>query len=154
MATPKSIIDSVRRPLLGAVFAVWKDGRVLLAQRDNLPFEGAWSLPGGTVEAGETIEQAALRELEEETGVVAKPIGLATYLDVIGRSDDGALKHHFVVVVLAGLYESGSPYAGDGTKAVDWVIPAEVASRRTTDNLGHAIEAAHAVYLRHLLETS
>jgi 8-oxo-dGTP diphosphatase len=68
-----------------AVDAVWvAEGRILLVRRGRPPFRGRWALPGGFVELGETVEQAALRELEEETGL--RPVGLRL-LGVYSRPD-------------------------------------------------------------------
>ena len=61
-----AIPDDIVGPRLGVSVAVWRDGKVLLVQRGKAPFEGAWSLPGGSVEAGETVAEAGLRELMED----------------------------------------------------------------------------------------
>ncbi len=150
MASTSPISDSTRRPLIGASIAVWRDGQVLLAQRDRPPFAGTWSLPGGSVEVGETVEAAALREAKEETGVNARSLGLATYLDVIRKDEAGDIAHHFVLLVFAGAYESGKAYAGDGTRAVCWVKPERIAGLETTARLGDAIAATQDVYRRSL----
>ncbi|WP_164107913.1 NUDIX domain-containing protein, partial [Serratia marcescens] len=62
------------RPMVGASIAVIRDGRVLLAQRANEPMRGVWTLPGGVVEAGERLAEAALRELMEEVGLTAEVV--------------------------------------------------------------------------------
>lgn len=146
MASTSLISDSIRRPLIGASIAVWHEGRVLLAQRDRPPFAGAWSLPGGSVEVGETVEEAALREAKEETGISARSLGLATYLDVIREDETGSITHHFVLMVFAGTYQSGDAYAGDGTRAVRWIEPNTITSLETTAQLGDAIAATEALY--------
>ena len=72
-------------PKLGVSAAIWRDGKVLLAQRGKEPLKGVWSLPGGSVEHGEEIRKAALRELKEETGVDAELFGVVDVADVIRR---------------------------------------------------------------------
>lgn len=141
MASDKAIADSAKRPLVGASIAVWRDGAVLLIERSREPFKGLWSLPGGRVEAGETAEAAALRELREETGVAATSLGLATHLDVIGRDASENVIHHFVLLVFAACYADGTPVAGDGVRSVRWVAPSALGALRTTPNLGQAIAA-------------
>ena len=71
------------KPVLGASACVWKDGKVLVAKRGKAPNFGLWSLPGGHVELGETLQQAAARELHEETGVEADLAHLVDCLNFI-----------------------------------------------------------------------
>jgi 8-oxo-dGTP diphosphatase len=73
------------RPILAASVAVFRDGRVLLAARTAPPYDQVFSLPGGLVEPGESLEQAALRELTEETGVTAGIVGFAGHVEIIER---------------------------------------------------------------------
>jgi len=131
------------RPIVAASVAVFdENGAVLLIQRARLPFAGAWTVPGGTVEPGETLAQAALRELHEETGVAADMIGLATMMDVIGRDDDGRLLHHFVLAVHAARYASGAAHAGDGVLDVAWRRPDALGGLPLTPDLDRALVAA------------
>ena len=82
------------RPIVGASIAVIRDGRVLLAARANEPMRGVWTLPGGKVEAGETLAEAALRELREEVGLEAQVVGVLTPTEIIERDDAGRARHH------------------------------------------------------------
>ncbi|MGV6850187.1 MAG: NUDIX domain-containing protein, partial [Marinibacterium sp.] len=68
-------------PRLGALAVVLRDGHVLLARRANPPDAGLWGFPGGHVEPGETGLAAAVRELAEETGVIARPVDYLTNID-------------------------------------------------------------------------
>lgn len=133
------------RPVLGASIAVFRDGKVLLAQRGRPPLEGVWSLPGGVVELGETLEEAALRELAEETGVTAESAGLAGHVDVIRHDEAGRVERHFVVVALAGRYVSGEPFCGDGTLAVRWVPLDEMERLALTEGAAPIIRRAAAL---------
>ena len=79
------------RPTLAVSTAVFRDGRVLIARRGAEPGLGLWSLPGGRVEAGETLADAARRELMEEVGVEAVILGLAAIREIIRRDADGTV---------------------------------------------------------------
>lgn len=133
--------DAVR-PTLAASAAVFRAGRVLLARRPGDPGPGLWSLPGGRVEAGETLAEAARREVMEEVGVEAEIVGLAAALDVILKDPGGALKAHFVVVAHAALWRSGEPQTGAEAAEVGWFLPQEVAALPATSGLAPVVAEA------------
>ena len=83
------------RPVLAALAVVVEGHNVLLVRRRNPPDAGLWGYPGGHVEAGETALAAAVRELAEETTVLADPVGYLANLDTILPGADGRLAHHF-----------------------------------------------------------
>ena len=91
--------------------AIFRDGRVLIAERAKGPMSGVWSLPGGHVEAGETTRVAALRELREETAVEATLDGLVDVVDVIRHDGDGNLAVHYILTVFHGTWRAGEPVA-------------------------------------------
>ncbi len=130
------------RPVLAASVAVFRGGQVLLARRAAAPGSGLWSLPGGRVEPGETVAEAALRELDEEVQVRAQIVGLAGVLDVILKDSAGALTGHFVVVAHGGLWLEGEPQTGAEAVEVGWFHPHEVAGLTTTDGLARMVSAA------------
>lgn len=107
-----------RRPVLGALAVVVEDGRVLLVRRLNKPDAGLWGYPGGKVEWGETVAEAAVRELAEETGVRAEALDFLTLVDVIGGAppDD----HHFALAAVLCRRLSGDPAAGDDVSDAAW----------------------------------
>ena len=121
------------RPIV-AVGAVILDGdRVLLIQRGQEPLKGEWSLPGGAVEIGETLEAAVAREVREETSldVVVGPV--VEVLDSIRRDPSGRAEYHYVIVDYACLVRGGTPTAAvRGTDAADvrWVPVDELAQYR------------------------
>lgn len=110
-----------RTPLLGAIAVVLHKDHVLLAQRGKSPGKGLWGYPGGHVEWGETALEAAARELHEETGIVAKPEGYLTNIDVLQRSVDGTAQVHYLLAAVRCTYISGMARAADDVTAVRWV---------------------------------
>ena len=113
---------------VGAV--VVDDERLLLIRRGRGPASGQWSVPGGRVEGGETVAEAVLRELAEETGLEGVCGGLLGWVERIG--DD----HHFVILDFeVEVLEPGTPVAGDDAAEVAWVPLADVAELDLVDGL-------------------
>lgn len=113
--------DYPDRPLVGIGIAVLRPGAVLLVQRGRPPSLGAWSLPGGAQELGETAEQAARRELLEETGLTVGELRLAAHADSIHRDPDGRVRYHYTILDFAALWGSGEPAPGGDVTALAWV---------------------------------
>ncbi len=135
------------RPVLAASVAVFRpDGRVILATRVQPPAAGVWSLPGGKVEAGETLEEAALRELDEEVRVKARIVGFNRHVEIIHRNDDGRIGHHFVIASFVADWVEGEPETGPEAGAVMWADPFSLKGLPTTRQLGEAVRAAHAIW--------
>lgn len=111
------------RPFLAASVAVFREGRVLLAQRMGGAGAGQYSLPGGMVELGERLEEAALRELKEETGVCARLAGMVDYVEVIVRDADDRVRNHATVIVFAGHWQAGEGETGPEAGDIRWVDP-------------------------------
>lgn len=130
------------RPTLAASAAVFRGGRVLLARRGFAPGLGLWSLPGGRVEPGETLAEAAAREVREEVGVEAEIIAVAAALDFIGHDDAGALTSHFVVIAHAALWRDGEPQPGPEATEIGWFLPQDVGRLATTRGLADVVRAA------------
>ncbi len=123
------------RPFLAASCAVFRDGKVLLASRGRPPWVDVYTLPGGLVEIGETLEQAALRELHEETGVTAEIVALTGHSDVIVRDDEGKVRTHFLVASFACRWISGEGEPGEELPVMLWADAARAASLTLTPNL-------------------
>jgi 8-oxo-dGTP diphosphatase len=133
------------RPFLAASVAVLRDGAVLLVARGRPPLQGIFSLPGGLVEPGETLAEAALRELREEVGVEAEMIGFVGPVEIIERDEAGRAKHHFVVCAHAARWLAGEPALGPEALAIRWVAPDEVAALPTTAGLPAIVAGAFAL---------
>lgn len=132
------------RPFVGASIAVIRDGRVLLASRAHEPMRGVWTLPGGLVEAGETLAEAALRELSEEVGVTAEVVGVLSPTEIIVRDGEGRARHHYVVHPHAALWRGGEPVPGPEALGVRWAALAEIADLETTPGLIGTLREAFA----------
>lgn len=133
------------RPFLAASVACFRDGRVLLASRGKPPMEALFSLPGGMVEPGETLGEAALRELREETGVVAKLVGFVAPVEVIERDPDGRVRLHVVIAAHAARWVSGEAQTGPEAREIRWVTLAEIGNMPTTPGLPAVLERAFAL---------
>jgi mutator protein MutT len=86
------------RPFVGVGAVIVSDGKVLLVKRGREPLAGQWSLPGGAVEVGETLEECLVRELREETGLDVEVGPVIEVFDRITRDDEGRVEYHFVLV--------------------------------------------------------
>lgn len=113
----------ISRPVLAASIAVFRDGKVLLAQRAKAPALGLYSLPGGRIEPGETLRDGVLRELMEEVGLVAEVIGFIDHVEHIEHGPDGALKAHAVIAAFAGRWRAGEAMLSDEVSDLRWVNP-------------------------------
>ena len=108
--------ENPARPIVGAGAVVMKDGDVLLIRRGKAPKLGSWSLPGGAQELGETIEEAVIREVFEETGLQVRILSLLDVIDLIERDRDGIRYHYTLIDYLAEM--TGGTLA-PGTDAAD-----------------------------------
>ncbi len=108
------------QPRVGVAAVVWRAGRVLLIQRNQPPKSGEWSLPGGSLELGETLAAGAAREVLEETGCVVTVGPVITAAELIDRDDGGAVRFHYVLVDLVATWVSGEAHAATDAGAVAW----------------------------------
>lgn len=113
-------------PLVGVGAVVIEDGRVLLVKRGHPPLAGEWSIPGGVMELGETLREAAIREAREETCLTVEPADLLGVYDRVLRDDEGRTLYHFVLIDFLCRRVSGEARAADDADEVRWFAPAEV----------------------------
>ena len=113
-------------PMVGVGVVVWKDETVLLIQRGKPPRAGAWSLPGGRQELGETTREAGVREVLEETGVKIEIKDLIDVVDTINRDDSGRVRMQYTLVDFWAEWKSGEPTASTDAADARWVHPEDL----------------------------
>jgi ADP-ribose pyrophosphatase YjhB (NUDIX family) len=114
------------RPVVGVLAVVLRDARALVVRRANPPLAGRWGFPGGVLKLGETVAEGAMRELLEETGVVADAVGPLTVIDTIDRDDEGRVRYHYTLVAVRAVWRSGAGVAADDADEVAWLTRAEI----------------------------
>ena len=107
-------------PIVGVGAVVVKNGQVLLVRRAHPPNAGQWSIPGGSVELGETLAQAAAREVREECGIEVQAGPVLATCDLILRDEQDRIRYHYVLLDIAAHYLSGSPVAATDALATRW----------------------------------
>src|SRR5688500_12512739 len=115
------------RPIVGVGGVVVQAGRALIVKRAHEPRKGEWSLPGGLVELGETLIEAARREIKEETGLDVEVGEVIEVFDRVHRLD-GRIQYHFVIVDYLCRPIGGTLQAGDDAEGVAWVTADEIAA--------------------------
>ena len=119
-------------PLVAVGAVVFNKGKLLLVLRAKPPAENYWTIPGGCVELGETLQEAAEREIREETGLTIQAREPVYTFDLIERDANGAILFHYVIVDLAAHYVSGELRPGDDATDVCWASFKEVKSLKVS----------------------
>jgi len=132
------------KPILAVSAAVVRDGHVLIVRRTRQPAGGIYTLPGGVVEAGETLFEAVVREVQEETGLEIAPVALAGFREMITRDGDGKVSRHFVILPFAARWVAGEVRLNSELDDARWLRPADIAGLETTEGLGEIVAAAFA----------
>jgi ADP-ribose pyrophosphatase YjhB (NUDIX family) len=125
--------------------AIVRAGQVLVVRRARAPADGLFSLPGGVVEIGETLVQAVIREVAEETALTIEPVGLAGYREAIARDRDDRVERHFVILPFAARWLAGEPVLNEELSQARWLHPAELAGLPTTPGLAEIVANAFAL---------
>lgn len=111
-----------QRPVIGVGAIVWRGDQVLLVRRGRPPRKDEWSLPGGRQEWGETVSEAARREVREETGVEIDVRDVVAVVDLIDRDEaDDSIRFHYTLVDVLAEWRAGEAHAGDDAAEVAWV---------------------------------
>jgi len=130
------------RPIVGVGAVIVDGGRVVLVRRRYEPLKGRWSLPGGAVEVGETLEGALAREMAEETGLQVEVGPVIDVFDRITRDEARRVRYHFVLVDYLCRPASGALRAGSDVDDAIWVNAAALAAYELTDKATAVIEQA------------
>ena len=130
------------RPYLAVSAAIFRDDRVLIVRRGRPPAHGLYTLPGGGVELGETLEQAVIREVREETGLAIAPIGLVGFREAIARDAAERVERHFVILPFAARWIAGEVALSEELAEAHWRKPDELAGLKTTEGLAEIVAAA------------
>ena len=120
------------QPVVAVGAIVFRDNRVLLVRRGQPPSQDLWAIPGGRVEIGETLQEAAEREILEETGFTIKALDPVYTFDYIERDGSARTRYHYVIVDLMANYVGGEPRAGDDASAARWVSSDELAALKVS----------------------
>ncbi len=123
------------RLMVGVGVLIEKDGRYLLIKRAADPDKGMWSVPGGLVEVGERVRDAAVREALEETGLRVELVDRLGVVDKIMRDDEGRVRYHFIIVQFLARIVEGEVKAMDDALEARWAEPSEFRSYELTASL-------------------
>jgi ADP-ribose pyrophosphatase len=126
------------RAAVGAV--VIEKGKVLLVKRKYPPKMGKWAIPGGSVNLGESLQEAAEREIREETGLIIRAKKPICTFDLIEQDPSGKILFHYVIVDLLADYMSGNPHPADDVSDTGWFSPKEVVGLDMTENTRKLLE--------------
>ena len=109
------------QPIVGIGAVIVKEDKILLEKRKNSPGRGKWSIPGGLVELGESLEQAVIRELKEETCLDATELSLVDVVDDVELDDKGKVRYHFVIIDYCAKVKKGVPKAASDAGELRWI---------------------------------
>jgi 8-oxo-dGTP diphosphatase len=130
------------RPFLAVSAAIFRDGRVLIVRRARPPAHGLYTLPGGGVELGETLEAAVVREVREETALAIEPVELVGFRQAIAQDAAGRVERHFVILPFAARWIGGEVSLNEELVEAHWLEPEQISGLKTTEGLAAIIAAA------------
>lgn len=130
------------RPFLAVSAAIFRDGKVLVVRRARKPALNLYTMPGGVVEAGETLAEAVAREVREETSLEIEVLSLAGHREAVMHDKEGRVERHFVIMCFAARWVSGEPTLNEELDEAHWLLPAEITGLRTTDGLAEIVADA------------
>ncbi len=115
-----------KHPLVGVGAIIIEDSRVLLVKRAHPPLQAQWSIPGGVLEVGELVRDAAIREAREETGLIVEPADLLGVYDRVLRTADGRVQYHYVLIDFLCRRVGGELQAASDAAEVGWFTREEL----------------------------
>ena len=145
MASPREYPE---RPVVGVGGVVIEQGRVLLIRRGGEPLKGQWSIPGGTLETGETLEEGTCREMAEETGLSVRVVELIEVFERIFREpgeEARGPRYHFIILDYLCERISGEARAGSDVTDVAWVAEHDLAAYQLTPTATRIARKAFAM---------
>ncbi|MEM2896168.1 MAG: NUDIX hydrolase [Candidatus Bathyarchaeia archaeon] len=122
-----------KHPLVGVGAVIKKKGYVLLVKRRYDPGKGLWSIPGGLVELGETVQEAVKREVREETGLEVEVIKLIDVVDNIIKDDQKKVKFHYVLIDFLVSVKGGKCKPTSNASEIKWFKPHELTDYEVTN---------------------
>ena len=117
---------------------------MLIVRRGRAPAKGLYTLPGGGVELGETLQQAVIREVREETALDIEPVELVGFRQAIAHDAAGRVERHFVILPFAARYVAGEISLNEELSEADWRDPSALSELKTTEGLAEVVAAAGA----------
>jgi 8-oxo-dGTP diphosphatase len=133
------------QPLVGVGAIIIENSRVVLVKRAHPPLQAQWSIPGGVLEVGELVREAALREAREETGLTVEPGELLGVYDRVLRDPGGRVQYHYVLVDFLCRRVSGELQAADDAAAVRWFSREELPALNLAED---TLEVVHKGFAR------
>jgi mutator protein MutT len=123
------------RPIVGVGVLIYENGRIVVVKREAQPDEGLWSIPGGIAELGELAADAAVREVQEETGLVVEVVKVLGVVDKIVKDIDSRIKYHFVIIYYLAKYKGGELEALDDAIEAKWIKVEEISQYQLSPTL-------------------
>ena len=140
-----------QRPIVGLGAVVISPQGVLLIKRGKPPRMGAWSLPGGAQNLGETVNEGIIREVKEETGLDVKILEIIDVVDSISLDLDGRAKYHYTLVDAFAVLTGGTLKAGSDAIEARWFSTTEIVGLNLWSETNRIIKKAEKIYEKALL---
>ena len=122
-------------------------GPILLVERGGNPLKGYWSLPGGLVEVGESLDEAVRREVLEETGLRVRPVSMFGVFERVMRDAKGRAEYHYLLLDYVCTVTGGTLRAGDDVARVEWVSRGRLGDYKMTEGTREVIERAYSGHI-------
>lgn len=135
-------------PLVGVGAIIIEESRVLLVKRAHPPLQAQWSIPGGVLEVGELIREAAIREAREETGLIVEPGDLLGVYDRILRNAEKRVQYHYVLIDFLCRKVGGELAAADDAAEVRWFTRDELPALKLAEDTQDVIRKGFAKLIR------